>query len=289
MSPQNLISPHPKWGKKPTKDLGIVASGDHAVEWILPFFEKFVSKSNLPVTFFDQGLTPGGLAFAKDHFDVIPFHLDTSFVYEHPNAKARWDLIFSEDYLSKRHAWFHKPFLLLNSPYKRTLWLDIDCKVQRPLDSFLNNFAPCGGFAVAPDFLPEGASRENTSRNVLCANNPGETVYNTGVLFVEHGSPFLEEWAQVCLHHNGIHIGDQDALVDLCFHKKLEKTLLPHLPDTFSELPKTFNWNHLVSENKEAYIIHYHSIGKEKIHTIMDNHNLHNPHLQSPHMQMFLS
>lgn len=283
-----MIEPNPKWQKCPDGDLGIVVSGDAAVEWIMPYFHKYVREnSDLPVTFFDQGLTPAGKEYAEAHFNVIPFNLDTKFVKEHPNTKERWELVFSPEYLSKRHAWFHKPFILLASPYRRTLWLDIDCKVQHPPEKFLNDFSPTSRFAVTPDFIPEGASRNNTYRNLLCVNLPNETVYNTGVLYAEHGAPFVEEWATFCLKHNDKHLGDQDVLVDLCYHKNLERALFPHLPKTFDELPKSFNWNHTVSENSDAHILHYHSIGKETIFNTMQKENLFVPNLKKPYLQMF--
>ncbi|MCI5052363.1 MAG: hypothetical protein MRY21_04410 [Simkaniaceae bacterium] len=256
------------WKGSPTQERGIITALDKHLEWLLPWWwENLRAHCTLPVTLFDMGLTSEGRKWCEARMQVRDFFLDTSFVTEDPTEKEKWELIFTQEYLKKRPAWFCKSFTLLQTPYKETLWLDTDCKVMHPIDEIFS-YAE-GGLEIA---LPLGMSREEaqakggmTIAHALQITLPGEIAYNCGIIPYKWGTPLIVEWARAVYRYNSQFLCDQDVLIRLLHMKKREKLLFPHLPCEVTTLPDTYHWNFLKGENPEAHIIHYHSTGKERI------------------------
>jgi hypothetical protein len=104
-------------------------------------------------------------------------------------------------------GWFAKPLAILRSPFRWTLWLDLDCEVRGPLaEAFA--YADRGLAVTADPYYPESSSgtafrgcagtgskvrRRRDSPWRACATPL--PVLSTGVVGVRHGEPAVQTWA----------------------------------------------------------------------------------------------
>ena len=68
-----------------------------------------------------------------------------------------------------RNAWFKKPLACLQSPFKRTIWVDLDCEVRRELGEL---------FALGEQSLA-------LTQDAFVAYSTSYPIYNSGVPFRE--------------------------------------------------------------------------------------------------------
>lgn len=101
-------------------------------------------------------------------------------------------------------AWWNKPFALLRTPFRKTVWIDVDCRVCADPQAILDR----DGFCATRD---DWATKQAIDKGWAAQ---GETVYSSGVLMVPYGHPLVSAWAKGCLawHHKERMIGDQDAM-----------------------------------------------------------------------------
>jgi len=105
----------------------------------------------------------------------------------------------------KEKAWWEKPFAILRSPFKQTVWIDVDCRVCKPLGELL---MPSPELRATVDAWATKNARAKGWATV------DEVVYSSGVLVVPHGHPVVTEWARGCFawRHKARATGDQDIL-----------------------------------------------------------------------------
>ncbi len=212
---------------------GVLVGTDTAQEWLLPWWWSHYSCHNtLPVTFVDFGMSQKVLHWCQKKGNVIPLHLDKSFIAPKeaidPTKAAIWERRAGKDVWGWRESCFNKPFALALTPYDETVWLDLDCEVFESLDpifQFIKEF----DFSIA---------------------NPMERFeeqYNSGVVVYRKNSAILEKWIDLCLRENVHFYGDDHVLSHLLNHEEIPFQLLPRewnwmMPLGINFFVKIFHW-----------------------------------------------
>lgn len=222
---------------------GILIAVDEKQEWLLPWWwSNYTQENSLPVAIVDLGMSAQARAWCKERASVLDFDSDASYIKrreEFPEEKRQdWEEIYGETVWQARQAWFKKPFAMLKTPFKTTLWLDLDCEVLGPLLPL---------FEMLPESEEMGIVREPLIRQGNPALLLGEVLYNSGVVLYRQNSSLLTRWAEESQSSNELFWNDQLALSRLIFTEKF----------SVHELPAIYN-HHLSSGIfPNAVIIHW--------------------------------
>lgn len=202
---------------------GVIVGCCAKMEYLLPYFYiNFRLNSNLPLVFFDFGMTSMGKNFCQKRGTVVT--IDES-LYP-PKSDSQQELI--------KTMWFKKPLAFKQTPFDETLWLDLDCKIYKPFDDV---FETLGDKWIA-----------------ILAENPLELSpyhgFNSGVCVFKKNAPFIDMWIKLSLEEGDKFPGDQDALSSI---------LKNHL-DQVSPLPQKFNYLYLKEgfDKKDNVVILHH-------------------------------
>jgi hypothetical protein len=220
------------------QDDGIIVGTDKEQEWLLPWWwENYRRFNAYPVAFVDYGMSQAMRGWCRRRGELI----DLSSPDLIPSGNALLHLIFfekevdslDESFWQYRSAWLKKPLACLQSPFQRTVWIDLDCEVRGSIHELFERYG--NPLSLAKDaYYP---------------------VYNSGVIVFKHGIEIVEEWARMAIDFNYPFLGDQDILSWLIEKKQLSV-----------EMPRIYNWSLLLETNPEAVILHWHGPeGKEHI------------------------
>lgn len=212
---------------------GIVVGSDHTQEWILPWWwKRYTQFNSLPVVFFDFGMSEAAKNWCRERGQVIPIPLIAEPCPQSDVSKKnrdKWIGDYDERIWIARKCWFQKPRALLHSPFKTSIWVDLDCEI-------LGDLSPLFGYSP------------------LAAALDGREGVNTGVLVFQQGHPLLQKWATFSTDNTHQFAGDQDALNELLQN------------ETIKIIPQTYNWRAALGHNPDARIVHWQgSFGKEMI------------------------
>ena len=180
---------HCKWGKW-HQTTGVITGCDRKLEWILPWwYENFRKHSDARVAFCDFGMSKEMLARC-----------------------ALWGKVIPIDYGPDGKKWWKKPFAVLASPFRHTVWLDVDCQVVGDISALLK---PGDNIGLVTD----QPATKKLSR----------PIYNSGVITVPHGLGLISDWARACYAwtHQDWHYGDQDVLAVLIETGRWDVDTLP--------------------------------------------------------------
>jgi hypothetical protein len=152
---------------RPDSDCGVIVGLDKHQEWLLDWWWGNYSRHNdLPVLFADFGMSDAGRRRCAERGAV------------------------SERIDADCYGWFKKPLALLESPFRKAVWLDADCEVRGPLDRLLD-FCENGGIGMTID--------RGTPQPFLEAMPPDTPIYNSGVVVFNHGDPVVPQWASMTM------------------------------------------------------------------------------------------
>ncbi|MGK5595196.1 MAG: glycosyltransferase [Parachlamydiaceae bacterium] len=237
-------------------DDGIITGCDRELEWMLPWWFLHLREHHpeLPVTIVDFGMSPRLKSWCAQNARIIPLSLPDSFFTKRRWMPERFKPIekqlktIDSPLQRKRRAWFKKPFAMLCSPFKRSLWLDVDCEVRGSLTTLLQQAENPAGIALALE--PEYKAQEKIEDHLLL---PGNKLYNSGVIVYLAEATLLQNWAEATLNSDEHFHGDQDILSKIINER--------HAPVTV--LPNEFNWRVIYwGINHQATILHW--AGKSK-------------------------
>lgn len=226
---------------------GVLVGCDQNQEWMLPWWWSHYSKySFLPVAFADFGMSGKAKEWCKDRGVLLevagPESLSKEGVAEH--LAAEWEKAYQEGVWTSRNGWLKKPLAMKNTPFDRTLWLDLDCEIIGSIMPLFQKIHSHAGIAMAKEPSEEGE----------------EPTYNSGVVVFQKDSPLIQKWAEVCLHGHTQFLSDQTAINSLIHESHIE----------IAELPAIYNWRVSFGVNIEAVILHWTGAwGKEIIHLAM--------------------
>lgn len=175
-------------------DEGIIVGTSQRQEWLLPWWwMHFRTHNEHSVTFVDFGdLSAQAINWCSKRGQVVQLHLSDAFMKQKkeidPSLVSLWENIQPNVWVL-RFTWYKKPFALALTPYKKTLWLDLDCQVRGSIQQMFEFCENEGGFAVAREH--QLSQNLNLHRKVIAQ---GETMYNAGVIVYKNDSPVLQKW-----------------------------------------------------------------------------------------------
>jgi hypothetical protein len=224
-----------EWQRSPEKEKGILVGCDCHQEWLLQWWwERYSAENDYPVAFIDLGMTKDAKEWCQKRGEVIPIHVDSSFIKtmeEIPiDFRKKWKKNLKSSSWATRSAWFKKPFACLNSPYQNTLWLDLDCEVLGSIEEI---------FSLYSSHFPLGLLLENKTLH--------PPHFNGGVIFFAHGLELIQKWAEDTIGLNACFWADDHILSAL-----IDKLQFPVM-----ELPEIFNWSPGKGVNANAIIYHW--------------------------------
>lgn len=225
---------------------GVIVGTDLSQEWLLSWWWSHYTKYNHhPVVFIDFGMTTQMKQWCQTKGDLIRLEPADFFVKEKeeidPSLAENWERKYGEQVWISRDAWFKKPFACLKSPFKKTLWIDLDCQIK-------GSVAPLFLFSDHPSQIALAKDRAASSHpNQQGLDCESRFIYNSGVISFEKGAPLIQLWAHESKKRNGFFRTDQDLLSQLIFEQSLE----------ICELPPIYNWTIGYGENPDSVIDHW--------------------------------
>lgn len=235
---------------------GVIVGCDRHQEWLLPWWWHHYSRHNAyPVTFVDFGMSAQSIAWCSKRGGLLTMSSWNTIQEQEisPSHKIAWESQYGKGIWSRRSVWFKKPLALLQSPFSRGLWLDLDCQVKGILEPIFKtlSFGAEVGVVKEPVFMQD---YERKQGRLL----PGEVSYNSGVIVFRQNADIIHHWITELTEYNEIHAGDQAAL---------SRAIFRHCPCPDSiELPPEYNWLRLMGPNPESLIHHFTgSPGKQEI------------------------
>lgn len=229
------------WKERPKLPHGVLCGTDSVQEWLLPWWwSRFKDHNDLPVTFCDFGMTPQARLWCEERGSVIDIKFDPAHIVSQERIStdliAKWEAIYGPGVWKARDTWFKKPLALAQTPYFKTLWIDLDCEI---LASLSDLFETC-----SPD-LPIALVREPISSH-LSRFHP-DIKYNSGVIAYQHGASLIEKWAAEAIRSNHLFWGDDPLLSHLISHEKYE----------VNEISEIWNWRMNYGFCMNAKIYHW--------------------------------
>lgn len=213
---------------------GIIVGLDAKIEYLLPFFYLNLRlNSDLPITFFDFGMSLYGKDFCEKRGQVVA--IDHS--------------IFSSEIKEVQHhikkAWFKKPLACEKAPYDLNLWIDLDCLIKGPLNELFDALSHDSHMAMVREYEVK-VNEPHLDFSYI-------PIYNSGVLIFRKETHFIKNWIINCQFYDLEICGDQDVLSFTIFEK----------PEGFKELEPKFNFivkkqeqnQNDISEIKEVFLL----------------------------------
>ena len=193
---------------------GVVVAADRGAEWLLKWWWECYSRHHKEsVAFVDFGMSEEARKWCEERGRVIPFaHNDFVKPRDELSIKQqrKWEGIYGVKVWEARKSWFKKPLAMMQSPFEKSVWMDLDCEVCQPIDGIF----------------------EAVEKRVLGAVRVERGLYNSGVVVFDREAPLLHAWAKACLEEHGDVIGDETLL-----SKIVKKKCYP-----FKELEREYNW-----------------------------------------------
>ena len=219
---------------------GILVASDEQQEWLLPWWwERYVEKNSAPVAFVDLGMSKEKKAWCESKGEVIALSVPENFFSAEKVDKKNgqsWELSYGPAIWKARKSWFMKPLALLQTPYRRTIWLDLDCEVLGSVEKLFDSCNHPSKVAFVREYGWDGVSAEQE-----------EVIYNSGVVIYERGAELIYQWAEMALSENQRFLGDQQLLSYIIFSQKWE----------VQELPYIYNWRIAQGASPEAVVVHW--------------------------------
>jgi hypothetical protein len=210
---------------------GVVVAADQGAEWLLPWWWDCYSKhQRQKVAFVDFGMSDEAKTWCRERGLLIPFAGQSDFVLPKERVgkreQKRWEAIYGPKVWESRRSWFKKPLAMLQSPFRKSVWMDLDCEVCKPIDAIFEGI----------DAGVLGAARVEKRGH-----------YNSGVIVFDKESLLLQAWADACLKKHGLFIGDETLLSQLTCKKQYP----------FKEIAPEFNWMMGWGYNPDLKIAHW--------------------------------
>ena len=216
---------------------GIIVGSDICQEWLLPWWlENALRHNRYPIAFVDFGLSAEKKQWCRERGELIPLLIADIFVKEREELGSsiieQWEARYGENFWDFRKAWFKKPLACLQSPFQRTLWIDLDCEILGPLNPVFEACEHPSGIAMVKD---------------QAASPSSFPIYNSGVIAFQRENSIIKEWGDQSFERNGEFRGDQDLLSRIIFEQNF----------SISELPFIYNWNVGFGTHPDTVICHW--------------------------------
>jgi hypothetical protein len=215
------------------------------MESFIPWwYHNYLKQNSLPVAVVNFGMSDKMLKWCKNIGEVVSVPVSSAhFIKRKPGIE---DLAreVGDDMRSICAAFYSKPFGLLQSPFQKTLWIDLDCLV-------LDNIETAFEFIREPYGMAMGVEEDRGQPKTLGRFKllvPDAVNYSTGVIAYRHKAELIQRWAKEIIEREGDFFGDQDIFCSLVRNLKIKIPLLP----------KRFNWIvGVYGIDRKAAILHF--------------------------------
>jgi len=238
-----------KWSVKPTIPEGIIVGCNRNQEWLLPWWwVNFSLHNSYPITFVNFGdMSETAIRWCQNRGNLIDFVLkDDSFIalkeQISPDLVKIWDK-HNPDIWDCRRVWFQKTLVLLQTPYQKTVWIDLDCQVIKPIQQIFDEFLEDSETAIVHE--PDMYDEQKREIGILLED---EKMVNAGVLAYRHGAAVILEWAKQIIEKNHLFFSDQYLLARILY-------LQPSLSVMY--ISDYYNWFVADGINPKATILHW--------------------------------
>jgi hypothetical protein len=176
---------------------------------------------SFPVAFFDFGMSEVGIAFCKEKGIYIPLD-EVSVSQEIDQVTQEKFVEFSSGFPGEeRNAWFKKPFAFLKTPFEKSIWIDLDCEILKPIDELFSYVDDFYQIALTPS--PE---QDIVLARLLSRIETDEMTYNSGVVVFQNAQ-VIQKWWQYCHEHQNEFVGDEIFLSKVLYECKVPVKELP--------------------------------------------------------------
>ena len=224
---------------------GVLTAADQDNEMhVKTWWDCYVKYNDMPVTFFDFGMSQNTRAWCETKGSIIPFALPNGFaITQETDLELNHRLAtFSKKQLMRRNIWFHQPFALFKTPYQYSIWINLTSLVVKTLDP-LFNFSHYGdGFAIT--YEPADFILSCRQKGLLAQ---GEHAYKTNVIAFMRHSPIIDLWATICKEKHQTAFSEHLLLSQILKDNQLKIFI-------FSSF---YNWASADGDNPFATIIHH--------------------------------
>jgi len=228
---------------------GIMIAADRKLQSLIPVWHGYYQRvMDLPVAFVDFGVDEEYAAYCRRNFHYIALEVEGKRDLKTPDALADiWENLMP-NHSKRREAWFKKPLACQLTPFQRTLWLDVDCAVLKPVNELFDHPKEVLGL-VAED------EKFQFSLHVSGLTAFDEITYNSGVILFDRLNPVMRLWSEKARSESHLFMGDQDLLSRVIYETGGEVESLPSI------------YNHLVrfKRQKGIKILHYAGLEKYKM------------------------
>lgn len=224
---------------------GILTGCDREQEWMLSWWYQNLRKYNpdISIAFGDLGMSDEAKSWCEKRGILIPAS-QIRLISPPPSYESGWLYGGNRWHMNtpaRTLSWFRKPFLMKESPFDRTVWLDLDCQV-------LNRLAPL--FSIR---LPETKLAIRSGPEVIKMISDDHKYFlpilghNSGVVVFEKESSLLDFWIFLTSQAYPHFFGDDCILsFAICkYHFQIGK------------IPYKYNWLIQWGNNSEAAILHW--------------------------------
>ena len=223
---------------------GIVIATDSTQEWFLKWWWENYSKHNsYPVTFFDIGMSQSARNWCENKGSIRSFSFPEGWIANKETIESHliqeWEEKYQGNVWEGRKQWFCKPYVLLQSPYDRTIWIDLDCEVRGSLTPLFDYCNDKDGFSILKLKLDDSS------------------FYSAGVVVSKHGSPVVTKWAENIYKDNAQHFGEENVLIETLEQEKFQIT-------PYSLI---YNWPTFIPQDAKT-VIRHHMGGYGKTHIL---------------------
>lgn len=236
-------------------DKGVLVGCDVKQEWLLSWWWGHFYKHNREyrVAFADFGMSEQARGWCKERGELIA--IAEVAVAKPVDKIANWEKLWRDEGRSgeiwmQRTRCFQKPAAMVQSPFHRTLWIDLDCEIRGDLEPIFS--IPLSSAKMGAASWESNALFSPT--NEIIHKYP---YYNSGVVLFEKDSSILHRWAEAILEGGALACTDDELLSFLAVRFQIPVTHLPIL----------YNWEVLrFGFNPDALIFHWmNENGKEAI------------------------
>lgn len=218
---------------------GILTGCDQSHEWMLKMWWYYYSKTNTyPVTFVNFGMSKSAELWCEKRGTVLTPKAPKNLIAQKKDIPSRrwkkWEKTYTDIIWTKRPIWFLKPHAVYQSPFKKSIWLDLDTFVIKPLTPLME------------------ASDETGIAMCHCYD---QFNFNTGVISYQTSLPLIKQWADTTHTLNHQFIGDQETMNYLIQTQKIPVKIMPSI----------FNQRFQYGISKETFIIHFTGAFKKEL------------------------
>lgn len=236
---------------------GIIVGLNSTIEYLLPFFYTNLRlHCDLPITFFDYGMSVIGKNFCQKRGDVIA--IDES-VFDNKDTNQGSHI---------KEAWFKKPLSCLKAPYDLNLWIDLDILIRGSLEPVFAAVVDHKQIAICQEYtvkisksirqyktiplydtsmikMLEKLKSEHQLKRAIPSQIP---IYNSGFFAFKKNNDFIKPWIDLSIKFANSsdiqRIGDQDTLSFALFD----------IPSILTKLPITYNYVIKAKKNRKSLL-----------------------------------